>query len=52
MAYYVEYEIRKIDDSTYEVVSIVTKNGREYINFVASGSEGYCLSTKQKLEKL
>ena len=47
-----KYEIRKVDNSTYELVSIVRNNNRDYVNFVASGSEDYCISIKRKMENL
>ncbi len=44
-----KYEIRKVDASTYEIVSIVDNR---YVNFVAQGSKAYCESIKRKMESL
>lgn len=45
------YEIRKGTHAPCDLVSIATKSGREYVNFVADGTHTFCANIKATLEK-
>jgi len=44
------YEIRPGKVAPCELVSIVHKNGTQYVNFIAEGTHTHCMNIKNAIE--